>query len=180
MISYPDLLEKFKALLKNNALKFTRQRELILKFLYENEDHYTPEEIYMLLKQQHPDIELRMVDSSALALQSAKKSADLNNLEVGVTASDGLSAVDGRYNWMISNPPFHQGVGTDLDIARQFFSLAPTRLTSRGSLLLVCNRQLPYERWISESFASLEKVAENPEFKVLLARGPRTTSIKKY
>ncbi len=56
MISYPDLLEKFKTLLKNNALKFTRQRELILKFLYENEDHYTPEEIYMLLKQQYPDI----------------------------------------------------------------------------------------------------------------------------
>lgn len=56
MISYPDLLEQFKALLKKNVLKYTRQRELILKFLYENKEHYTPEEIYTLLKQQYPDI----------------------------------------------------------------------------------------------------------------------------
>jgi Fur family ferric uptake transcriptional regulator len=58
MIAYQKLLEKFKALLKENALKFTKQRELILKFLYENEDHYTPEDIYMLIKQQHPDINI--------------------------------------------------------------------------------------------------------------------------
>ena len=58
MISYPELLEKFKVILRQNALKFTKQRELILKFLYENEDHYTPEEIYMLIKQQHPDINI--------------------------------------------------------------------------------------------------------------------------
>ena len=58
MITYHALLEKFKNLLKDNALKFTKQRELILKFLYENEEHYTPEEIYMLIKQQHPDINI--------------------------------------------------------------------------------------------------------------------------
>jgi len=33
MITYPLLLEKFKTLLKSNTLKFTKQRELILKFL---------------------------------------------------------------------------------------------------------------------------------------------------
>ncbi|MDD2451274.1 transcriptional repressor [Sulfurovum sp.] len=58
MISYNGLLEKFKELLKNNALKFTKQRELILKFLYQNKGHYTPEDIYMLLKQQHPDVNI--------------------------------------------------------------------------------------------------------------------------
>ena len=58
MISYAELLEKFKALLKSNALKFTKQRELILKFLYENKDHYTPEDIYMQLKQEYPDINI--------------------------------------------------------------------------------------------------------------------------
>ncbi|MBD3791821.1 MAG: transcriptional repressor [Campylobacterales bacterium] len=58
MISYDGLLEKFKELLKKNALKFTKQRELILKFLYQNKGHYTPEDIYMLLKQQHPDVNI--------------------------------------------------------------------------------------------------------------------------
>lgn len=58
MISYEKLLEQFKGLLKKNTLKFTNQRELILKFLYENNDHYTPEEIYMLLKKAYPDIKI--------------------------------------------------------------------------------------------------------------------------
>jgi len=58
MITYPLLLEKFKTLLKENKLKFTKQRELILKFLYENDDHFTPEDIYMLLKKKYPEINI--------------------------------------------------------------------------------------------------------------------------
>ncbi len=56
MISYEKLLDDFKVLLKENDLKFTKQRELVLKFLYENNEHFTPEEIYMQLKQQHPNM----------------------------------------------------------------------------------------------------------------------------
>jgi len=58
MIEYPLLLEEFQALLKENTLKFTKQRELVLKFLYENHGHFTPEDIYTLLKQQHPEINI--------------------------------------------------------------------------------------------------------------------------
>jgi len=58
MIGYPLLLEKFQTLLKENALKFTKQRELVLKFLYENHGHFTPEDIYTLLKEQHPDVNI--------------------------------------------------------------------------------------------------------------------------
>jgi len=56
MITYDALLEQFKQLLKQNGLKFTKQRELILKFLYKNEGHFTPEDIYMLMKKNHPDV----------------------------------------------------------------------------------------------------------------------------
>jgi Fur family ferric uptake transcriptional regulator len=58
MIAYSLLLEKFQNLLKDNTLKFTKQRELVLKFLYENDGHFTPEDIYTLLKQQYPDINI--------------------------------------------------------------------------------------------------------------------------
>ena len=56
MIKYPLLLEKFQLLLKENRLKFTKQRELILKFLYDNDGHFTPEDIYQLIKKQYPTI----------------------------------------------------------------------------------------------------------------------------
>jgi len=58
MISYPVLLDQFKTLLKENTLKFTKQRELILKFLYEHEGHFTPEDIYILIKKNHPEVNI--------------------------------------------------------------------------------------------------------------------------
>jgi Fur family ferric uptake transcriptional regulator len=58
VITYPLLLNKFKTLLKQNALKFTKQRELILKFLYDNDGHFTPEDIYMLIKKAYPDVNI--------------------------------------------------------------------------------------------------------------------------
>ena len=58
MIEYPLLLEKFQAILKENTLKFTKQRELVLKFLYDNDGHFTPEDIYNQLKQENPNINI--------------------------------------------------------------------------------------------------------------------------
>ncbi len=58
MTSYPTLLETFKQLLKGSGFKFTKQRELVLKVLYENEGHFTPEDLYNLIKSKHPDINL--------------------------------------------------------------------------------------------------------------------------
>jgi len=53
MIEYNLLLEQFKSLIKSNDLKYTKQRELIVKFLYENDGHFTPEEISMELKNKY-------------------------------------------------------------------------------------------------------------------------------
>ena len=57
-ISYDDVLENFKKLLKSNNLKYTMQRELILKIIYDNDGHFTPEDIYNLIKENHPTIKL--------------------------------------------------------------------------------------------------------------------------
>jgi len=58
IISYDDVLENFKKLLKQNNLKYTTQRELILKIIYDNSGHFTPEDIYNLIKENHPDVKL--------------------------------------------------------------------------------------------------------------------------
>ncbi len=129
--------------------------------------------IGLFLKQQNSDITLEMLDSSAAALESTRAALLLNDCEAQVIAADGLDAVKGRYDLIISNPPFHKGVATDLDIAQRFIARAPALLGGRGKLLLVCNRHLPYEAWLAESFAGVEKVTENREFKVLLAFGSR-------
>jgi Fur family ferric uptake transcriptional regulator len=57
-VAYDEVLENFKTLLKSNNLKYTTQRELILKIIYENRGHFTPEDIYNLIKTSYPEVNL--------------------------------------------------------------------------------------------------------------------------
>ena len=55
-LEYDSLLIKFKNILKQNGLKFTKQREIVLKTMYNNSDHFSPESLYMLLKENYPEL----------------------------------------------------------------------------------------------------------------------------
>lgn len=57
-IDYPSLLENFKALLKSNGLKYTLQREHILKVLYKSTKHLTPELLYNEIKMEAPELNI--------------------------------------------------------------------------------------------------------------------------
>jgi len=58
LVPYEEVLENFKKLLRTNNLKYTKQRELILEIIYNNDGHFTPEDIYNLIKQTYPDVKL--------------------------------------------------------------------------------------------------------------------------
>ncbi len=55
-MEYDSLLVKFKDILKHNNLKFTKQREVVLKTMYNNDDHFSPESLYILLKESYPEL----------------------------------------------------------------------------------------------------------------------------
>jgi len=58
IVSYADVLDDFKKLLRANKLKYTKQRELILEIIYNNSGHFTPEDIYNLIKKSYPEVKL--------------------------------------------------------------------------------------------------------------------------
>ncbi len=55
-IEYNKLLSDFKQLLKDNGLKFTIQREVILEMLYNSDEHLTPEALHHLIQEKHADL----------------------------------------------------------------------------------------------------------------------------
>ena len=73
------------------------------------------------------------------------------------------------YDAIVMNPPFHTGQATDVDLGRAFLKTAASSLKRGGKLLLVANRQLPYEATLEASGLAWRKVAEDKIFKILSA-----------
>ena len=116
--------------------------------------------------------DLTLLDVSALALEASWRTFSLNGLKSALIPSDGLSELEGRYDWIISNPPFHRGVSNDLEIAAKFFTEAGTFLTENGRIVIVCNRHLPYASWLQNHFDRVERLDENSEFIIIQAGKP--------
>lgn len=75
-----------------------------------------------------------------------------------------------RYDFIISNPPFHaQGRAGRPDIGRSFIAAAAAALNPGGRLWLVANRHLPYESVLDARFGRVRTVAQQHGFKVIEA-----------
>lgn len=123
--------------------------------------------IGLSLKQQQPALELTLADVDAFALRSAELNAMRMGIKADVIASDGLHDIDGRFDFIISNPPFHQGKDTDYRFAQSLFQQAKQHLVTDGQLWIVANRHLSYEEWGQQYFASCEVLAQQEGFKII-------------
>jgi 16S rRNA (guanine1207-N2)-methyltransferase len=118
------------------------------------------------------DIGLTLLDVSAIAMESSRLTLESNALQAHLLPSDGLAEVEDRFDWIISNPPFHRGVHNDLEIAANFFAAAGTFLTEKGKIIIVCNRHLPYAEWLRTRFGQVERLGGDEQFTVIIAARP--------
>lgn len=73
-------------------------------------------------------------------------------------------------DFIVSNPPFHDGGGEDKTLGQAFIASAAAALRKGGVLWMVANRHLPYEAILGESFAKVGLIAEGGGYKVFEAR----------
>ncbi|MTH99886.1 class I SAM-dependent methyltransferase [Roseibium sp. RKSG952] len=84
--------------------------------------------------------------------------------------SDVTRGIEGLYDFIVSNPPFHQtGKADRPDTGQGFIRSAARGLKPGGSFWMVANRHLPYEHALSEAFASFEIIADEGGYKVIRA-----------
>ncbi len=112
-----------------------------------------------------------MVDVDAEAVRSAERSAAAARIApVRVLPSDIAHAVlDERFDVVVTNPPFHVGKATDIEVPIQFIADAFAVLAPGGRLNLVANRTLPYEGAMKYLFGNITTVHDGRRFKVLSA-----------
>ncbi|MEK9711241.1 MAG: class I SAM-dependent methyltransferase [Thalassolituus sp.] len=129
--------------------------------------------IGLTMKQRSPALDVTLTDTDAMALRSAGLNSTRLGLTAEIYASDGLKQTNGRYDYVFSNPPFHQGKRTDYAFADDLFREAKTHLTRDGQLWIVANRHLAYEEWAEEAFQQVEVMVQADGFKLICASQPR-------
>ena len=122
-----------------------------------------------MLKRQ-PELNVDCVDINAMALASCQMTMAANGVKANVYASDGYSDIQGKFDAVISNPPFHDGLKATTDIAERFVKDSATALTRGGIFQIVANRHLPYSEVIASHFGEVNACAENNKYKIYLNR----------
>ncbi|HMA13345.1 MAG: class I SAM-dependent methyltransferase [Bacteroidota bacterium] len=120
-----------------------------------------------------PDVTaLDVVEAEARALDCARDNlaAHAARVELDFLWHDVSAGLPRRYDFVVTNPPFHALRGDARpDIGRAFIAAAAEALRPGGELWLVANRQLPYEEVLADRFASRREVARSGGFKVIHA-----------
>lgn len=113
---------------------------------------------------------LTLVDCDALALTSSRKTMNSSAIEdYEILASNGLAEVEGVYDLILSNPPFHQGVKTHYEVTGQFLSQSFQHLKKGGELRIVANSFLRYPPIIKAAFGNCETLLIRDGFSIYRA-----------
>ena len=113
--------------------------------------------------------QLHLFEADARALSCARENLARHHREIHFHWHDVTTGVHGIYDAIVMNPPFHTGQATDIDLGRAFLKVATASLRRGGKLLLVANRQLPYEAVLETSGMAWRKTAEDRTYKLLFA-----------
>nr|WP_223271593.1 methyltransferase [Colwellia hornerae] len=111
-----------------------------------------------------PEVNLHLLDVNALALYSAQATLTLNNLTGNVFPSNSLSDVKGKFNHVISNPPFHQGLKTNYQATETFLSKIKPHLKPKGQVTVVANSFLRYQPIMEEEIGRTQILAKQKGF----------------
>jgi 16S rRNA (guanine1207-N2)-methyltransferase len=111
-----------------------------------------------------PNVNLHLLDVSALALYSAQETLKLNHLTGRIFPSNSLSDVQGKYDYVISNPPFHQGLKTNYQATETFLSKIKPHLKPRGQVTVVANSFLRYQAIMEEEIGRTKILAKQKGF----------------
>lgn len=120
----------------------------------------------LFLHTYYPNIQWTLADAQSQALESAKYNLNQINLIANIIATDMFSEIDGKFDLIISNPPFHDGKQTDYAMTQQLIQSSPKYLRDHGALRIVANGFLPYEAFMQQAFGNVDIIAKTTQFTV--------------
>jgi 16S RNA G1207 methylase RsmC len=107
-------------------------------------------------------------DNNAAALNATKENLSARGVEnQNVIATDCGEGIKEKFDWVLCNPPFHQGFAIDSQLTEKFVRAAKHRLKPKGRALFVVNAFIPLEKIAADIFRYQTTLINNRKFKVI-------------
>lgn len=118
-----------------------------------------------------PDVSnLVLVDLDRRAVDCARRNVEDPRAAIEWADVRRTAAPLADLDFVVMNPPFHDGGAEDRALGQAFIRAASAALRKGGSLWLTANRHLPYEAVLGEAFKVVKPIADSGGFKVYEAR----------
>ena len=111
---------------------------------------------------------LRLVDLDRRAVEAARRNVDDPRATFDWADARTVEGA-GDLDFVVMNPPFHDGGAEDRRLGQAFIRKAAELLRKGGVLWLVANRHLPYEAELDAAFKRVRPVADAGGYKVIEA-----------
>ncbi|MGK0499498.1 MAG: 16S rRNA (guanine1207-N2)-methyltransferase [Oceanicoccus sp.] len=114
------------------------------------------------------EAEFVATDNNISAVEQCRKNFTTHSVKGEVILDDCAAGITDKFNLLLCNPPFHQGFDVDSALTEKFVKAAQRLLTVDGKAFFVVNSFIPLEKKAKAYFNSVEPVANNGRFKLLL------------
>ncbi|MBW8303004.1 MAG: class I SAM-dependent methyltransferase [Brevundimonas sp.] len=111
---------------------------------------------------------LRLIDLDRRAIEAARRNVEDPRATFDWADARTVEAA-GDLDFVVMNPPFHDGGAEDRRLGQAFIRQAAAMLKKGGVLWLVANRHLPYEADITAAFKRSQPLADKGGYKVIEA-----------
>ena len=78
-------------------------------------------------------------------------------------------SINGTFDFIISNPPFHEARVAEPHLGQNFIKKAAAHLSAKGQFFFVANTHLAYEKTLDRSFHEWQQIEQASGFKIMRA-----------
>lgn len=118
-----------------------------------------------------PSLHVTLLDNDTVALEAARENVPRAKRFLAAASLDALGA--DKFDFIVSNPPIHDGFREDFSILHALIETAPRFLARKGTLIIVVQRRLSLDRTLAACFKAVEVLADDGRYRVFRAADPK-------